>query len=223
MSLSTPPSKKKDDVLKAAQVLINNSNFIHQTNQNQQNLSEALIALSLQWEKQRAITASEFKSLQIEFEKLNQDVRNSCNSVASKVGDINSGHQNLTKECFKKYKEIMDRYSTLDDLASVSIKSEESFKSFENSLKILKDYIDASISSLKSQLNTQFEDLKKDLQKSDPSPSPYELALQSKIQEDAITRDGLVKEIAILKKQSAYNGKQFEYLKTRLDRLSGES
>lgn len=220
MNSSTQKNKEID--LRVAQEIKNNKDFIYQTNQSLQNLSQNLIASSLQNEKNRALLAKEIKDLAIEFENLQNYVNNCCSQLRSMVGDNNSNFTKLANAVREKITEIHSDFATLDDVSHYVIDNEKGIEDLKKELKIHSASHDSSLFILKGQIQGQIDDLKALLLKPEEGPTPYILRLESKIKEDAVTRDGLVKEIELLKKKVIYNEKQFEYLVNQIKRLKGE-
>jgi len=219
--LFTRPSKKKDEELKAAQEAINQKNFTLQTNMSLEHLRKNIVELTLQCSKDNAFLDNGIKLLKVDFENLSQFVKEECATYKSKLNDVQDFTVKEASCNLKKLMEIDQDYVSLDDHAHCIIESQQVDNELRNLIRAEHSHINSQVTLIKGQINTQIDFLRKDFKKNQDMPCPYTIALEKKIKDDDVTRQGLVKEIELLKRQTAYNTKQFEYVVNQLQRLKG--
>lgn len=193
--------------------------FVYRTNQSLQSHSQALIGLSLTYEKNRSLTAKEFKDLQINFENYQKTITEITNNHCSDLSDKICETVSIAEDLHFKINDIYENYARLDDVASVQLTLEDRCDSLEKDQKIHAAYVDSSLMILKGHLNAQLDDLRHLVDMPDLGHQQCEISLQIKRNEDAITIKGLQIEIERLKKQCDYNQKQFEFVVDELKKL----
>jgi predicted RNase H-like nuclease (RuvC/YqgF family) len=182
-------------------------------------LNEAMISLSLTHDKSKAKAANDYQSLLIAFENHKEFVDKKFKDLVDRIGAIESLllqslakfreiKQEVELDCLKK-QEFEEAISNLDNLV-ISQKLTQSLKNdnFNQYLTQLKAKIEQDIMKLKEELESK------------PSPvEPLKRHLDERFNSWKVDMEGLVKEIAILKKGMAYDQKKFEHIYTLIERF----
>lgn len=218
--MKTFTHKDRSEVdIRIAQEIKNHQDWMFNTGQSINSLKEEIRALSLANESSKAKSASDYKSLLIEFENLKEAVHKRFGDLVDRIGAAeNLLLQSLSKfklikdevdlDCLKKH-EFEEALSNLDNLV-VSNHLTQSLKNdnFNKYLEQLKDKAEEDIRKLKKELDSK------------PSPvDPIKKHIDERFNAWKVDVEGLVKEIVILKKKLHYDEKKFEHVFTLLEQL----
>lgn len=185
-------------------------------------LNEAVISLSLAHEKSKAKSANDHQALLISFENLKEAVDKRFTDLVDRIGAIErlllkslaqfrEIKQEVELDCLRK-EEFEEAVANLDNLV-VSQKLTQSLKN---------DNFNQYLNQLKAKTEEDIMKLKEELE-SKPSPvEPLKKHLDDRFNSWKVDMEGLVKEIAILKKGISYDQKKFEHIYTLIERLKGE-
>lgn len=215
---SSTPYRSEVDI-RVAQELKNNQDFIYQTNQTLQGLSHGLVSLSLQHERVIAKCDSEKKDILIEFENICEKVNKTLHDINQRIGNLESKYnkdiQDLKFVLNTAIQNCIDKESFNKELSAVN-------KKVNVVGSVLNDQMNTFISSHKSvcsQIKSEIKKVRDDLTPVIPEVDPVEKAIDERMQVVKVDLEGLAREIAILKKAVAYDGKKFENVYTLIDRL----
>jgi len=217
-----PMGQSKEDIA-AHQEEKNFVDFIYNTNQTLQSLSQGMVGLSLSYEKNLHCANHNLKLLQIEFENLDKFVRQTVAEVSMDVSDKILGLTHIADEIYEKTEDIYDNFARLDDVASVQLQLEDKISDLEKSQCKYNSSHDCSLTQLKGQIKAQIDDLRRLISQPDKTHQQCAQDLQIKRNEDLVTIKGLQLEIDRLKKQCDYNQKQFEHVVNQINRLKGDT
>lgn len=209
----------KEIDLRVSQELKNYQDSIYQINQEIQKINRAIVSLSLVLEENKAKGGREAKNVLIGFDNMSDKVLKHCLEINQRVGDLETKFQKLEKETKERLSTISQELSLKDkfienkflDLKKIDIIDVEQRKN--------KEYFSLAIEQLKSYINQQFYQLRKDLTPDSKKDDAMKKYLEERLNTFKIDFEGLVKEIAILKKAIAYDQKKFENLYTLIERL----
>jgi chromosome segregation ATPase len=212
--------KERSEVdIRIAQEIKNHKDWMHNTNQYINSLSEKVINLSLLHESSSSNRASEHKSLMIAFENLNENVNNlfkdlghridKCEAellrVVYKLRDINT---EMSCNCMKK-PEL--------DIALHTLGSLVASQNLKQSLK--NDALNQSLQQLQGQTQESLKALKEELTPKPPDIDPIKAQLDERFKVWQVDFDGLIREIVLLKKTIHYDQKKFEHIYTLIERI----
>lgn len=212
--------RNKSEVdLRVAQELKNNRDFIYQTNQALQNLNQSILALAQQNEKLRAQVESDHKQTLI----LNEQLQMACvNHYAMSRKQIDAFEKGII--CF--YKDVQEQ---LDEFKKQTIRHEvldekfksiaEWMKSFEVSYERLSSFVNCSFGLVQGKIASEIDQVRKDLTPDPDAVDPIKKEVEDLLTSMRVDFQGLIKELAVLKRDVAYGEKKFENIYTLLERL----
>lgn len=203
----------------AAQQQKDGIDFINHTNQGLQTLSTAIISLSIQNEKVTAKTASDHKSLLIEFENLKEVVLKSLKKMDQRLGDFESKLIELLNHFTNLREETSIKYLQKKEFYDSRVLEVKNIDDLQRQMIEKKDYMNFAISTLKNQFQQDLEVVKKELTPTPPEVDPIKQQLDERFKVLKIDLDGLIKEIELLKKAISYDQKKFENVYTLIERL----
>jgi hypothetical protein len=214
--------KKSEVDLRVAQELKNNRDFIYQTNQYLQSLSQGIVSLSLQHESVIAKSESDKKSTLIEFEKICDKVDRKLHQIDQRMGDLES----------KNIKDIDNlKYIINEMMKSFVVREQFSEQITDVNYRVKKisdnvtQFIDSTIISnaqIYAHIKSEIKKVKVDLTPIVPEVDPVKKAIDERFDVFKVDFEGLAREIAILKKAIAYDEKRFENIYTLIQRLKAE-
>lgn len=217
LNLST--HKKSEVDLRVAQELKNNQDFIYQTNQSLQGLNHAIISLSLQHERVIAKTDSEKKDILIDFEKICDKVNKKLHQIDQRIGDLETKCNKDVDDIKFIINEMMRSYITTQTFSQqISILNNR----IKEVCDLIEKHIDATASAngnIYNRIQSEIKKVRSDLTPIIPEVDPVKKAIDERMEILKVDFDGLVREIAILKKAVAYDEKKFENIYTLIDRL----
>lgn len=218
MKTSTPKQRSEVDI-RVAQEIKNHRDLVYDQGQRINSLKEGLGALAILHERAMAKTESDRKDLLIEFENFREEILSSFKVMNQRLGDLET-------KLFK----ILDAFSDLKERVELKYLSREDFINIidpiENRIDVLQhdnkakfDYFNLAVEMMKNQFTDQIAVVKKDLTPQVPEVDPLKQQLDERMKSWKVDFDGLVTEIALLKKAVAYDQKKFENIYTLIERL----
>lgn len=217
MKTFTPNQRSEVDI-RVAQELKNHQEFVYQTNQSLQNLSTSIVSLSLLIEKNRSQLFSEKKSLEIGFENLKKEVLDRLDQFLKRMGDLESKFIEVQEKLADDQEEFSKDYMTKESYFQAFYPALQKLQEIDNKVEKKNSYIESEISRINGLFENKVENVRKEI----PSVEefkPLRKEMKELFQNFKIDFKGLIQEIAVLKKTSAYDQKKFENIYTLIDRL----
>lgn len=217
MKTFTPKGKSNAEI-KAEQELKDSQDFAYNTNQSLQTLSQGIVSLSIQHEKVMSKSDSDRKAVLISFENLQEEVLGKLNDFCQRIGDLESKCIQIQLDYGDKLYDFSQNFVTKEEHVKSTAFLWGKFKELDEKINTKSGFIDTEFARVKSQVNDQVEGVRKEI----PSVEefkPIRKEMEDKFQTFKVDFDGLVKEIAILKKAVAYDEKKFENVYTLIERL----
>lgn len=217
LNLST--HKKSEVDLRVAQALKNNQDFIYQTNQALQNLSQSIIALSLQNEKLRSQFESDKKGKEIDYENHLKEVNNRAAMLGQRVSAFEDGIVRMLSEVqgrLDEFRTQLVHHEILDQKFKTIV---QWMQSFESSHERLSGLVNSSVCLLHGKIASEIESVRKDLTPSPDARDPIKAEVEEFLKSMRVDFEGLVRELALVKKALAYDEKKFENIYTLIERL----
>lgn len=216
MKTFTPKDRSEVDI-RVAQEIKNHKDLLYEAHQKINALNEGVISLSLAHEKSRNEFSRQAQSVLISFENLRESVDDVLKQVGKRLGDAES-----------KLFEILDEFNELKEEVAISHIDKEQFESLfdelenrivSNHLKQAQknDSLNNYVQNLQQKATEDLRTLREELAPKEPEIKKEDL--EKKFDVWKVDFDGLVKEIAILKKAVAYDQKKFENVYTLIERL----
>lgn len=218
MKTSTPRGISDAD-LRAAQELKNDRDFKYETNQSIQSLAQGLAALTIKNEKAHSSSHSDRKALLIEFENLRESVLESMKEMDQRLGDVESKLFEVLDSFTDLKEEIVLKNLTKQEFYNAYVKEVKHLDDLEKKVAERGDYFNYALATIKAQFKQDIEVVKKDLTPVIPEVDPVDVKLDERFKVLKVDFDGLVREIAILKRSVAYDQKKFENIYTLIERL----
>lgn len=210
---------KSDAELKAAQEVINNKQFIYQTNQALQTLKQGIVSLNLENAKTRAQASSDNKALSIEFENLKDSVLEHLKKMEQRVGDVETTVLHLTENLMELENEVSDQDSNIQNYWKSLRHYIDRISELEDRVSVTKRDCERSVESLKIQVKDQLHMMNIAFSPKPITEEPAQQRIDRIVAVWKVDFDGLVKEIALLKKSVGYGEKKFENIYMVIDRL----
>lgn len=205
--------------LRVAQVLKNNQDYIYQTFQEIQALKQGIQSLSLQHELVVAKSGSDSKSTLIEFENLREMIVFKTNELNQRVGNVEKLVLQLSKAFHDLQQEVHLTYLPVDDFVKTVAQQDEAVDQLAHKVREKTDYFNIALDALKAQFKDQLAGLKKELTPVIPEVDPVQSKIDETLKVFKVDFDGLIREIAFLKNENAYDQKKFENIYTLIERL----
>jgi predicted nucleic acid-binding Zn-ribbon protein len=212
------PSRTEEEI-RAIQDKKNAQDFIYQTNQSLQNLNNSIATAKSQHEKNLALAGSNHKDLLIAFENHKDDLNQKHSDMNKRLGEVERKLVEGLKLCHACLQDFAEEYLTQKDFLNVSGVHSQKLTDIEKDLVKKNDYFNVALNSLKGQFKDQIDSLRKDLTPVIPEIDPVQQKIDERLNTFKVDSDGLVLEIARLKKSSTYMEKKIENLYTQIDRL----
>jgi hypothetical protein len=217
LNLST--HKKSEVDLKVAQELKNHQDFMYQTGQSLNRLTDGIKQVASQQERVACKVKSDQTAILIEFENLRDSVLQSMKEMNKRLGDVET-----------KLFEVLDSFVDLrEEITVKNLTKQEFFDAFVPHVKHVQDieaemdrrdvFLDKTIVQTQAHFKNELAVVKKDLTPEIPKEDPIKKQIDQRLQVFKVDFDGLIKEINILKKTSTYDQKKFENLYTLIERL----
>lgn len=204
--------------LRVSQEIKNHQNWMYGIGQQIQSISDNLISLSLNHEKVLAKSESDKKEILIAFENLQENVRNNLDDFCQRIGDLESRCIHLQIVLGDKLNILSEKFITKENHDEDLLKQINRLDDLIKTIKQNHDFSNTEFVSVRSQIDNHIENIRKEI------PSVNEFKPLKKEMEEAfqiinINFSGLLKEIALIKKDVAYDQKKFENVYTLIERL----
>lgn len=221
LNLST--HKKSEIDLRVAQELKNNQDFIYQTNQSLQNLSQGILNTSNACEKIRAASENKCKEIEISFENLVKKLDEKYAAIERRFTNFErdiiymvQSNQNVVNQIrnqcseFEHFKKDSHCHHDLVDsiLVDISKTLQDQSSSLEKGISLTKQEVDV---------------VRKELSPKGPSVESVKNAIDEILSVMKVDLDGIVKELNLIKKSQYYDEKKIENLYTLIERLKADS
>ena len=217
MKTFTP--KRSEEEIREIQNLKNENDWKYNTSQAIQVLGERQIVMSEIQKKTLDKAHSENKALEIQFENLKALVLSEIHEMKEKIGKIDSKVLSLG-ESFKNLKADTEVWFHEIALMREDFGEEvEKLAELEQETERKDLYLNSSICNLREHFKNLLEEIKVELTPKIPEVDPVKKQIDERFQIFKVDFDGLIKEIAVLKKTSFYDQKKFENVYTLIDRL----
>lgn len=213
------PKKRSEEQIREEQEAINQKNWMYETGQSINFLLDGLRKVSTFQENLVAKSASDRKEVLIAFENLKDSVDRIQKEVNRRVGDAE-----------KKLFEILDQFNDLKEEVSLHYLSKEDYEEaiskiertvsanhLHNTLK--NDGFYHNLTQLQAKATEDLRLLREELTPKQPEIDPIKSQLDERMAVWKVDFDGLVREIALLKKAVSYDQKKFENVYTLIERL----
>lgn len=216
MNLST--HKKSEVDLRVAQELKNNQDFIYETNQKLQSLGQGIISLSIQNEKLKTQADKDKKDIQIDVENHMQEVQNALSLSRKRVDKLEDWVAIVLADMQKRLDEFRTQIVHHEVLDEKFMAIGNWMKSFEYSHERLTGLVNSSANLLQGKIESGIEQVRKELTPEDVV-DPIKAEVEELLNCMRVDFEGLVREIAFIKKNVSYNDKKFENIYTLIERL----
>lgn len=211
--------KRSEVDLRVAQELKNHQDFIYDTNQALQNLSQNMLSISQLFQKVVNKSESDRKEVLVFFEILKEMVTKKCEELNQRVGNLETNYAALRDSIWDKCEEFTSDFVSKDELIAFTTPKWEELDTLQEDLVTNKNYFNTAVTNLRSYAKDQAETLRKELTPVIPKVDPIKKQLDERLSVFKVDFDGLVREIALLKKAVAYDEKKFENIYTLIERL----
>lgn len=218
-TLKTFTLKDKSEVeLRTAQEIKNHKDWMYDIGQQIQSLSQNMVDLSLNHEKVLAKSESDKKEILIAFENFQENVRNNLDNFCQRIGDLESRCIHLQIILGDKLNEMSNKFISKENHHEDLLKQINKLDVLLNILKENHDFINTEFSSVRSHIDNHIHNIRKEIPSIEEF-KPLKKEIEEAIQVININFSGLVKEIALIKKDVAYDQKKFENVYTLIERL----
>lgn len=179
------------------------------------------MSMSLLHEKGQSNFFNQKKELEIGFENLKEIVTKQLSEFLQRMGNVESKCVEIAQKLEDQLDAFSREYLTKESFVSALSPEIQMIESLSKELSERNSYIETQFSRLKSFTDDQVVQVRKEI------PSVEEFKPLRKVMSESfdafqIDFDGLVKEIALLKKAVAYDQKKFENVYTLIERLKAE-
>lgn len=217
MKTFTPNQRSEVDI-RVAQELKNHQDFVYQTNQSLQNLSTSLVSMSLLHEKAKSQFFNQKKELEIQFENLKQTVTTQLSEFLQRMGNLETKCAQIAERLEDQLDDFSKDYLTKESFVNAFYPEVQKIEGLTKELGKKNSYMETEFSRTRSYVDDRVEEVRKEI----PSVEefkPISKKMDETFQSFKIDFSGLVKEIALLKKQASYSQKKFENVYTLIERL----
>lgn len=212
-------TKRSEVDIRVAQELKNHQDFVHTTNQKLQFLEQEILTLRKEKDQLKNKIESDHKWLEIVFENLKDAVNRTHKSFEEKLDRfrfVMDVHEAFLRD---RVSDLEDKYCERDELVHEMKCRSICDVEMKDSIDKLEKFVASSLLIFQRDLEGGIELLRKDLTPVVPEIDPLEQKVNQILSEWKVDQQGLVKEIAILKKASNYADKKFENIYTLIERL----
>lgn len=216
------PNQRSEVDIRVMQEIKNHNDLMHEMGQSIQTLQLGLTSLAGQHQKALAKSDNDHKMLLIAFENLKEGVDLFVKKSNQRIGDIETSVNDVLNKNLKMHKEMPLDYLSRNDFIDAIRDQDKITACLQQDVTVHKDGFNSAIVALNHKLKDEIERLRIELTPSTQEVDPIKSQLEAASVVWKIDFDGLVKEIAILKKSATYAEKKFENLYTLIDRLKGE-
>lgn len=212
------PKDKSEVELRVSQEIKNHQKWMYDIGQKIQLITKNLGSLSLQLENSQSKLESEKKEILIAFENLQEDVVNKLDNFSQRIGDLESRCIHLQMVLGDKLSELSNKFISKENHHEDLLKQ---INKLDVLLKILKenhDFTNTEFVSVRGQIDNHIHNIRKEIPSIDEF-KPLKKEMEEAFQVINLNFTGLVKEIALIKKDVAYDQKKFENVYTLIERL----
>lgn len=211
--------QRSEQQIREEQEAINQKNWMYETGQSINFLLDGLKKVSTFQENLVAKSSSDRKEVLIHFENLKDSVDKIQKEVNQKISDADKKLLDILNEFKQLKKEMYLNFLSKEDYQEKvsNIERNLSDNHCQNTLK--HDSFSHNLTQLKEKFNQDLKKIKEELTPKAPDIDPVKSQLDERMSIWRVDFDGLVKEIAILKKAVAYDQKKFENVYTLIHRL----
>lgn len=203
----------------ASQEIKNFKDFIFQTGQSIDALRDGVVSLSIQNEKVRSQSESNLKTILIEFENLKEWISTSIKDISQRLGDAETKVSASLEDFHKLKQEFTNHYLPREEFLHVIDPLENSLCALELDVDLQVSAFNNNIRNLKENFKAGIEVVRKDLTPIPPLVDPISRQIDERMAAWKVDLQGLVTEIALLKKAVSYDEKKFENVYTLIERL----
>lgn len=222
MKTFTPKDRSEVDI-RVAQEIKNHNDFIYNTGQEIDKLKGNIVSLAIQHDKVVAEAGCHRRELLIEFENIKESLVETVHQMKQRLGDVES-KMSYVLEVVSEMKDDLNKHSIIQNESIDLINSMDiSLSSLQGEHATQKDYFSYAVSLLKNQVEEKIKEVKEELTPKPPEVDPIKQQLDERFKVWKVDFDGLVREIAILKRAVAYDQKKFENVYTLIERLKAGS
>lgn len=207
--------------MRVAQELKNNQDFMNQTNQKLNSLSDGLIALTITHDKAIGNGGSNHKALEIQFQNLKEFIDKSLIRIHKRLDEVEIKTNKVLEEFSDLRNEVEDEYITTKiydvDFHNLII----SIDQIKKDILTKQDYFNISLNTIKSMLRQEIEKTKEELKPKVLDIDPVNQKITERLGPFRVDYEGLKREIELLKSAVSYDQKKFENIYTLIERLKG--
>jgi hypothetical protein len=215
--------KKSEVELRVAQELKNHQDFIYQTNQSLQNLNQGILNISNAMEKVRAASEQRCKEIEIAFENLVVKLDQRYAAIDKRLTNFERDIIFMVHANQSIVSSLRDKCSDFDHFKKDSHAHHDLVDSILVDLsKGVKDQA-SSLEKVTSLTKQEVDAIRNDLSPKGPSAESVKKAIEEILSIMRVDLDGIIKELNLIKKSQAYDGKKIENLYTLIERLKGAS
>lgn len=218
----TRTKKRSEEEIRLEQELINATKLYSEHTQAIQTLNHGQMALASKTERVLNKAESDHKTLSIQFEKLKESVESFLVQMDQRLGNMETHVSGLMDGFLKIKKEIQSDCVHRDDLNNSLECHRDKLECLQQEVSMQKDGFNSAIVALNHRIKEETAAVKKDLTVEPPEVCPIQSKVDEVSQVWKVDFEGLIKEIAILKKSSMYAEKKFENIYTLIDRLKSD-
>lgn len=216
MKTFTPNDRSEVD-MRVAQEIKNHKDLMYDANQRMNNIKNHLDVLYAKQDLYSNKSANDCKSLLIDFENLKEGIDKAFKEMSQKLGDAETKLFKVLDEFTDLREETESQCLTREEFINVFDPQETRIDELERKITQKCDYLNNSLISLRHQFEERLKQVQKELQ---PIPPEIDKAyLEEKFSILRVDFEGLVREIALLKKSTHYDQKKFENIYTLIERL----
>lgn len=198
---------------------INLNNFIYDTNQKLQNLSNSIVDLTSKHDKLLAKLESKIKDLEIAFENFTQKIDKTVTDYNQRIGSIATDVCNLKSDIDEKFAYVDSVYVTQDHFFKEAFDIKERINHVTKDAIEKNAYFDSKLMLLPGVISDNYQQLKKELTPVIPDVDPLKKEIDSHLDVYRNEFRGILKEMRVLKGAKDYAEKKFENIYTLIQRL----
>ena len=210
---------KSEEEIRSFQEIKNSQDCQYNINQRLNALHEGINSLSLKHEKLIAKSESDRKQFEIDVENLRDSMVSALTQMNSKLGEIDFFVNQIILRDFQSIQKEIEQHLRKDEFFKCVESIYQTIMRLDHKLTLKNDNVQTDIGQLKERLKLDLENLKSQLTPSPPEVDPIKAQLDERFAIFKVDFDGLIKEIALLKKAVTYDQKKFENIYTLIGRL----
>jgi type III secretory pathway component EscV len=216
LKLSTPEKSEVDK--RVAQELKNNQDFIYKTNQALQDLGMGLTAMANMHQREMAGCKAMHKHLEITFENLAADIAKKVDKAFNGIDEMKriiDIFQMSSSKLVEKFESKIDKEKVDEILEDIILKQYDLDQAHQN----LVGHLEAAKNILTGQIKHATDSVRKDLKSDVDIPAIINSRTAELLKPFYVDFEGLVLDMARLRKEVDYHNKKFENIYTLIKRL----